>query len=61
MLVGRNGRVLQAVVDEKKNDPLFNDAALGAARQFVFRPASDNGRTVAVWVTVPFRFTFIAR
>jgi protein TonB len=57
MLVGRNGRVVNAVVDEDQSDAMFNDAALAAARQFVFRPASNNGRTVAVWVTQGFRFT----
>lgn len=59
MLVGSNGRVVNAVVDERVNDPMFNDAALSAARQWVFRPASNNGRSVAVWVTIPFKFTFI--
>jgi protein TonB len=61
MLVGRNGRVLDAVVDERTNDPMFNEASLTAARQWVFRPASNNGRTVAVWVTVPFKYTFLAQ
>lgn len=60
MLVGRNGQVLNAVADERQNDPMFNDAALAAARRWVFRPGSNNGRTVAVWVTVPFKFTFIS-
>jgi TonB family protein len=60
MLVGRNGRVLGAVVDERTNDPMFNEASLAAARQWVFRPASNNGRTVAVWVTVPFKYTFLS-
>lgn len=59
MLVGRDGRVLNAVVDEKKNDAMFNDAALAAARQWVFRPGANNGHTVAAWVTIPFKFTFI--
>ena len=57
ILVGRDGRVVNTVVDEKKNDPMFNEAALAAARGFVFRPAYNNGRTVAVWVTQGFRFT----
>jgi TonB family protein len=60
MLVGRDGRVVNAVVDEQKNDPMFNDASLIAARKWVFRPGSTNGRAVAVWVTVPFKYTFLS-
>ena len=57
ILVGRDGRVANAVVDEKVNDPMFNEAALAAARGFLFRAGSTNGRPVAAWVTQPFRFT----
>jgi len=57
ILVGRDGRVVNAVVDEKVNDPMFNEAALAAARGFLFRAGSSNGRPVAAWVTQPFRFT----
>jgi len=57
ILVGRNGRVVNAVIDEKVNDPMFNEAALAAARGFLFRAGSSNGHPVAAWVTQPFRFT----
>lgn len=35
---------------------MFNEAALEAARQFLFTPAYMNSGPVAVWVSVPFTF-----
>jgi len=55
-LIGKDGRVLDAQVDAKKNAPILNDAALEAARKWVFTPALSNGHPVMVWVTIPFRF-----
>jgi protein TonB len=56
MWVDRTGRVRKAVV-VKTDHEMFNDAALEAARRFVFTPATMNGKPVSVWVVVPFRFT----
>src|SRR5262249_25988292 len=56
VLVGKTGRVLDARLDEKRHVPMLNEAALAAARQWVFTPALANGRPVAVWTGIPFKF-----
>jgi protein TonB len=56
VLVGKNGRVLDALLDEKRRVPLLDDAALEAARKWVFTPALANGKPVAVWTAIPFHF-----
>ena len=56
VLVGKDGRVLDARLDEKHQVPLLNDAALAAARRWVFTPALANGRPVVVWSAIPFHF-----
>ncbi len=53
--VDRNGRVRQVVI-VKSDYEIFNDAAIEAARQYVFTPAYMNNGPVSVWVTVPFVF-----
>ncbi len=57
LLVGKDGRVLDVQLDPKVNVPILNQAALEAARQWVFKPALVNNHPVAVWVGLPFRFT----
>lgn len=56
MLVGRDGRVKEAVVDPKHSVPMLDAAALAAARASVFTPALTNGHAVAVWVARPYDF-----
>ena len=56
VLVGKDGRVRDAVVDPKFSIPTLNAAAVEAARAWVFKPAYANNRPVAVWVAIPFRF-----
>jgi periplasmic protein TonB len=56
LLVGRDGHVLDAIVDEHHSIPMLNDAAVQAARRWVFTPAYANRKPVAVWVAVPFAF-----
>jgi protein TonB len=56
VLVGKTGRVLDARLDEKRQVPLLNDAALAAAWNWVFTPALANGKPVAVWTAIPFHF-----
>ena len=56
LLVGRDGHVLDVQIDEKHSVLMLNEAALRAARQWVFKPAYANGQPVAVWVAVPFNF-----
>lgn len=55
--VGKDGRVAKAEVDDKRQNPMLNDAALQAARRWVFTPAYADKHPVAVWITLPFRFT----
>lgn len=53
--VNREGKVRQ--VDVVKSDyEIFNEAAVEAAKQFVFTPAYMNNGPVSVWVAVPFTF-----
>lgn len=54
VLVGTDGRVLRAEIE--KSAPLFDDAALAAAWQWVFTPAKSNGHAVKAWVWRPVEF-----
>jgi protein TonB len=54
MLVGLDGRVRRAELE--RSSPVFDEAALAAARQWTFTPATTNGKPVMVWVRVPFDF-----
>jgi periplasmic protein TonB len=57
VLVGKDGRVMDARVDDKIQVPMLNEAALAAARQWLFTPATTNDRPVMCWVAIPFRFS----
>ncbi len=57
VLVGRDGRVLDVRIDQGHSVPMLDEAAVRAARQWVFTPAFANGKPVAVWVAVPFNFS----
>ncbi len=53
-LIGRDGKVEEANV--VRSVPLLDGTALEAVRRWTFDPARVDGRTVAVWVLIPFRF-----
>ncbi|MBI1795469.1 MAG: TonB family protein [Candidatus Eisenbacteria bacterium] len=55
-LVGRDGRVLDARVDPKHSVTMLDEAALDAARQWIFTPGLSNHQPVMCWVSIPFRF-----
>jgi protein TonB len=38
----------------------LDDAALAAAQEWRFKPAKKNGKPIAVWITIPFRFKISA-
>jgi len=57
VLVGKDGRVREAFVDPKASVPMLDEAALTAARDWVFKPAITNNHPVAVWVAITMRFT----
>jgi periplasmic protein TonB len=53
--VDTEGKVRQATV-VRSTCEIFDEPALEAARQSVFRPAYMTGGAVSVWVTLPFKF-----
>ncbi len=54
-LVGKDGRVKATRVAQSV--PMLDEAAVSSVRRWVFRPAHTKKMPVAVWVTVPIRFT----
>jgi protein TonB len=56
VLVAKDGRVQEVQLHPTIHVPMLDQAALEAARQWTFEPALMNGRPVAVWVALPFRF-----
>ena len=54
-VVGKDGHVLRTVI--VRSVPLLDQAALDAARRWVFKPALTNGHPVAVRVMLPFKFS----
>lgn len=56
VLVGRDGHVREAKLDEHHHVLLLDEAALAAARKWVFSPALASGHPVAVWTAIPFDF-----
>jgi protein TonB len=57
VLVGRDGRVLEARIDPQFSVAMLDEAALVAARKMLFEPALADHQPVAVWVAKPYRFT----
>lgn len=55
ILVDKDGKPKKAVVI-KTDSEMFNEAAVEAAMKFVFKPAIQNNKPIAVWVAIPFRF-----
>ncbi len=57
VLISKEGKVEKVEVTQGNNDhPEFDSAAVRAAQQFVFNPATAHGEPVAVWVSIPFVF-----
>ena len=55
ILVDKDGKAKKAII-MKSDAEIFNDAAIAAAKQWVFTPAMMNNGPVAVWAAIPFRF-----
>ena len=55
--VGTAGRVKEASI--LKGPAIFHASALEAVYQFLFRPAFQNDKPVAVWMTRPIRFRIV--
>jgi hypothetical protein len=49
------GKVAKAEVT-RSDAEIFNQPALDAGKQWLFKPAMSKGKPIAVWVSVPFRF-----
>lgn len=56
ILIGKDGRVVRAELDEGVHEVMLDRAALDAAMQWQFTPAMSSHHPVAVWVTLPFVF-----
>jgi protein TonB len=58
-LVDKEGRVRDAVVVKPSGSNVgFEEAAVEAAYKNIYKPAIQNGKPVAVWVTYQVQFTF---
>jgi protein TonB len=55
MWVDETGHVVEVIVTNSDNE-VFNQASMDAGLQWVLKPALANGKPIAVWITVPFRF-----
>jgi periplasmic protein TonB len=53
--VDKEGKVRKVVL-LKSDAPIFEEAAINAAKQWVFTPAVMQKGPVSVWVSIPFRF-----
>lgn len=58
VLVGKDGRVVKVHVDG--SIPMLDNAAIEAAKQWVFTPALSSNRPVAVWITRRLKFRLTA-
>lgn len=56
VLVGRDGRVLDAAVATSSGYGLLDEAALKAVAEWIFEPAKRGDEAVEMWVKVPIRF-----
>jgi TonB family protein len=56
VLIGKDGRVIDAVLAKGFQVPMLNDAALTAARAWRFTPGIANGHPVTCWTAIPFNF-----
>ncbi len=54
VLINTKGRVEK--VEVIKSHPMLDDAAIAAAKQFIFKPGKQRDRYVKVWMTIPFTF-----
>jgi periplasmic protein TonB len=56
-LVGKDGKVTEAMVDPKQPaSAVLGNAAVAAVKQWSFEPAKTKGKPVAIWIAVPVNF-----
>lgn len=57
VLVNKEGIVTEAVVAKRADgSESMERAAIDAAKQWTFKPATVKARPVSIWVAIPFRF-----
>lgn len=59
VLVGENGRVQEATLDESSGDASLDEAALEAVRRWRFAAAQRDGVPVRAWARVPIEFKLL--
>jgi TonB family protein len=60
MWIDEQGQVVEVIVT-KSDSEIFNKPSIDAGLKWVFKPAMANGKPIAVWVTVPFRFALMQK
>jgi TonB family protein len=53
--IDESGKIAKAEL-QKSDAEIFNQAALDAVKQWTFKPAMKDGKAIATWVAIPFRF-----
>jgi TonB family protein len=53
--IDKTGKPRKAVI-QKSDSVIFDQMAMDAAMQFLFKPALKNGEPVDVWVSIPFHW-----
>jgi protein TonB len=61
LLVGSDGRVIEAKVERSSGYPSLDDAALRQAKTWRFKPAEEKGKPVAAWYRTSVRFQLDGR
>ncbi|MBS0192735.1 MAG: TonB family protein [Proteobacteria bacterium] len=56
LLVGTDGTVKNLKIEKASPAGVFDQVSTDAARKWIFRPATENGKPVAEWVRVPVEF-----
>ncbi len=54
-VIDTTGHVRSVAIMRSDNE-IFNQAAIEAVKQFIFKPAIQNGRKVTVWISIPVKF-----
>ncbi len=56
VLVNREGKVAEIKIQQSSSHQSLDTAALEAVRNWLFAPATEGGRAVSMWITIPIEF-----
>ena len=56
VFISKEGSIVKTRIAQSDN-PLLEEAAVNAIRQITFTPAMQEGKPVAVWITIPINFS----